>query len=254
MSVELGCGLIAIGRQWGTTPEVPSEADAMRFLQGAYDAGIRFFDTAPSYGLSEARLGRFLAGLTAEQRGGVRVATKFGEHWDDGKQEAYADHSLDALKRSFDQSRSRLGAIAVLQLHKTTPDLLRSPVVAEAFDYALANGVELIGASVSDPASAEIALAHDRFGVVQLPYNQASPQFRGAVASARGHGKQLLINRPLQMGNVIAAHDNGEVRKDALISAFGFILQEDFDGVVLTGTANLDHLQENMQAFAATRQ
>ena len=67
-SIELGCGLIAIGRPWGTTAEVPSEAEAIDFLQFAYDSGIRFFDTAPSYGLSEERLGHFLDLLTPQQR------------------------------------------------------------------------------------------------------------------------------------------------------------------------------------------
>ncbi|HJQ08207.1 MAG TPA: aldo/keto reductase [Candidatus Saccharimonadales bacterium] len=252
--VELGCGLIAIGRQWGTTPEVPSEAGAITFLQGAYDAGVRFFDTAPSYGLSEERLGIFLRSLTPEQRRGVRVATKFGEHWDSQERTVYADHSLDALKRSFDQSRSRLGEIVILQLHKTTPALLKSPVIAEAFNYALANGAKQIGVSVSDSVSAEIALTDDRFSVVQLPYNPASPQFHDAVASACEHGKELLINRPLQMGNITAATQDSESKQAAVVSAFRFILQEEFDGVILTGTANLGHLQENMAAFTAAQQ
>ncbi len=248
-NAELGCGLIAIGRQWGTTPEIPSKADALRFLQGAYDLGIRFFDTAPSYGLSEERLGIFLHSLSPKQRNEVRVATKFGEHWDTRDQAAYTDHSLDALKRSLDQSLERLGKITILQLHKTTPELLRSRVIARAFDYALEYGVGQLGVSVGDTASAASALADSRFSVLQLPYNQATPQFHDVVASARECGKELLINRPLQMGNIIAPPQDAEAKREAVMSAFNFILQENFDGVVLTGTANLEHLQENMAAF-----
>ncbi len=111
---------------------MPTEADAVHFLESAYELGIRFFDTAPSYGLSEERLGIFLDSLSPEQRSSVTVATKFGEHWNSDNQSAYADHSLEALKRSLDQSRHRLGQIAILQLHKTTPELLADPNVDEA--------------------------------------------------------------------------------------------------------------------------
>lgn len=253
-STELGCGLIAIGRQWGTTPEVPSVKEAVAFLQGAYDLGIRFFDTAPSYGLSEERLGVFLRSLAPEQRNQVRVATKFGEHWDAQDQTAYVDHSLDALKRSFDRSYRHLGKISVLQLHKTTPALLQSPIVAEAFDYASTSGVEQIGVSVSDPASAELALADERFGVMQLPYNQANTRFYNTVVSAREHGKELLINRPLQMGDITTPAQDSEGKREAIVSAFRFILQEDFNGTVLTGTANIEHLRENIAAFTAAKQ
>jgi len=78
--VQLGLGLISIGRTWGARPvPVPGEAEALAFLEGAYELGIRLFDTSPSYGDSEVKLGRFLTGLSREERAQVSVATKFGE-------------------------------------------------------------------------------------------------------------------------------------------------------------------------------
>ena len=82
-SVQLGLGLIGIGKPWGHTPApVPSEREAIALLESAFDVGIRYFDTAPSYGdgVSERRLGRFLKRMPAGQRSQVTVATKFGEH------------------------------------------------------------------------------------------------------------------------------------------------------------------------------
>ena len=252
--VELGCGLISIGREWGTTPEIPSETAALSFLQAAYDSGIRFFDTAPSYGLSEQRLGLFLKSLTAEQCKEVRVATKFGEHWDAEKQTGYVDHSLDALKRSFDRSQKLLGEIAVLQLHKTTPELLTNPDVIQAFEYAQSHGVSKIGVSVSDVESAAAAITDRRLGVIQLPYNQASAQFEHYVAVARDSDKELLINRPFQMGSVTSEVQTPEEKQATMIEAFRFILQEDFNGVILSGTSNPEHLRENIAAFEAANQ
>jgi aryl-alcohol dehydrogenase-like predicted oxidoreductase len=248
----LGCGLIAIGREWGTTPAIPSEADAQQFLDAAYELGVRVFDTAPSYGMSEARLGTFLARLTPEERQDVTVATKFGEHWNTETNSAYADHSLEALKRSLDQSANLLGSISILQLHKTSPEVLASDDVREAFTYARSLGIPVLGASISDPVSAELVVRDDRFMSIQLPYNEASLPFQEALRDAADADMFVLVNRPFQMGKV-SAGEAGD-KHAAAVRAYGFILQESFKGAVLTGTANIDHLRENMAAFAEAAQ
>ena len=56
---HLGSGLIGIGRIWGAKiTSVPSEKKASNFLDFAKKTGIFYFDTAPSYGKSEERLGK----------------------------------------------------------------------------------------------------------------------------------------------------------------------------------------------------
>lgn len=54
-------------------PALP-DTDADRLLACALDAGVVLVDTAPSYGVSEARIGRFLRG----RRDRVVLSTKFG--------------------------------------------------------------------------------------------------------------------------------------------------------------------------------
>ena len=62
--VQLGLGLIGIGKRWGHAGgEVPSEKDALSLLEFAVELGIRYLDSAPSYGVCEERLGKFLASL-----------------------------------------------------------------------------------------------------------------------------------------------------------------------------------------------
>ncbi|MCK5748763.1 MAG: aldo/keto reductase, partial [Oricola sp.] len=67
--IALGCASI------GNLYREIGEDQAQAVLQTAWDAGIRYFDTAPHYGrgLSEMRLGRFLAG-----RSGFTLSTKVG--------------------------------------------------------------------------------------------------------------------------------------------------------------------------------
>jgi len=241
-NVQLGLGLIGIGKPWGVAPhDIPSEAEARALLEFAYELGIRYFDTAPSYGdgVSEERLGRFLRSLSSDQRAGVAAATKFGEHWNAAVGEPYPDHSYDALRRSLDRSLDRLGRVDILQLHKTTPAALASVDVARAWDYAQSVGIERLGPSVSDPESARIALADPRYSVMQLPYNSANPAFGPTISAAATRRMWIAVNRPLAMGAMAADR----------AAAFAFILARPFTGVVLTGTTSRDHLAGNYAAF-----
>lgn len=249
--VRLGLGLIGIGKPWGyVRGEVPSEGEVRRFLEGAYQLGIRYFDTAASYGCSEQRLGDFLRTLAPAARASVTVATKFGEHWDEAAGEPYVNHSFSALARSLERSRERLGEIDVLQLHKTTPAVLASDEVARAWEMARGLGIPELGASVSDAESARLAIDAGVYTMLQAPYNSANPRFAPAFEAAGRAGMWVAANRPLEMGRIAAEVAPGE-RRGALQDAFGFALAAGFRGVVLSGTRSLPHLEENLTAFAA---
>jgi aryl-alcohol dehydrogenase-like predicted oxidoreductase len=244
-NVEFGLGLIGIGKPWGfANPEVPDERQALALLEHAFALGVRYFDTAPSYGVSEERLGRFLAALSPGERSQIRIATKFGEHWDAVKEEPFVDHTLGALQRSLDGSIERLGRIDLLQLHKTTPEVLRSSDLARAWEYAAALGITVIGASVSDLASADLAMAGEVYSVLQFPYNATQQTFAAVIDQAAARGMKVAINRPFGMGRML--YESREITKR---DAFAFILQKRFDGVVLSGTKSADHLEENWRAF-----
>jgi D-threo-aldose 1-dehydrogenase len=114
---RVGFGGAPLGNLFAPVPET----DAVRAVTAAYDAGIRYFDTAPLYGrgLSERRIG---AALRGRPRASFRVSTKVGRllrpvagRPSDG---AYADvpafeveydYSEDGALRSLDASLERLG-------------------------------------------------------------------------------------------------------------------------------------------------
>ena len=99
-----------------------SEQDARATLEAAWAAGIRAFDTAPHYGagLSEQRLGAFLAG---QPRREYVVCTKVGRLLADGEDLAegaegfygaprrrrFRDYSRDGVLASLEASLARLG-------------------------------------------------------------------------------------------------------------------------------------------------
>ena len=247
--ITLGCGLIGIGRKWGFKESaIPDENDTLKFLQHAYDTGIRFFDTAPAYGKSEERLGAFLQTLSSEQQNEITIETKFGEHWNVETEETSIDHHYESLKKSLENSLKRLGKIDILLLHKTNPKVLASYDLQRAMEFAKTKGIKKFGASVSDIESGEIVCRNTNFSVIQFPFNTENKTFERIIKLAKNQNKKIIINRPFNMGEMIHTNkrENQFLKK---VRAYKTILKEQFDGTILTGTKSLEHLEENYRAF-----
>ncbi|MDD2225064.1 MAG: aldo/keto reductase [Candidatus Shapirobacteria bacterium] len=249
-SVELGLGLIGIGREWGNIPSpIPNETEATEFLKKSVDLGILFLDTAPAYGSSEKKLGIFLKTLSDGERQSLTVSTKFGEHWDENNNQSYVDHSYEALCRSIDKSINILGKIDLLQLHKSNPDVLISRDFFRSLDYARKKGIFEFGASVSDLISGEIAIRSKDISVIQIPFNESNQSLEKLIDLSIINNKTLIINRPFNSGKNILPDTTKEEKKITLINSFRFILKKPFYGFILTGTTSIDHLKENIEAF-----
>ncbi|MDB1089807.1 aldo/keto reductase [Streptomyces sp. ACA25] len=141
---ELGLGTAAIAGLY--TPV--SEEAAHAAVQAAWDAGVRYFDTAPHYGLgeSERRLG---AALANRPRAACTVSTKVGRLLEprpgatgDDLANGFAvpathrrvwDFSADGVRRSLEESLRRLGLdrIDLVLLHD--PDDHAGQAFGEAY-------------------------------------------------------------------------------------------------------------------------
>jgi D-threo-aldose 1-dehydrogenase len=115
---ELGFGGASIGELFVRV----SDRDAQATLAAAWDAGVRYFDTAPWYGrgLSELRTG---AALRDHPRAEFALSTKVGRWlqpsktedfdgapWAGGSPNAVVfDYTYDGIMRSVEGSRLRLG-------------------------------------------------------------------------------------------------------------------------------------------------
>jgi D-threo-aldose 1-dehydrogenase len=105
---------------WGT-----AEKQGVATAVAALDAGIRYFDTAPLYGLGEAE--SRLAAAFAERPDAARdvvVATKVGRTLVDGPagRDAEFDFSADAVHRQLEASLTRLRRDRVDVVHVHDPD------------------------------------------------------------------------------------------------------------------------------------
>ena len=127
---RIGIGTGALGHLYTAVSDEEAEAT----LERAYDAGIRFFDTAPLYGagLAERRLGRV---LRTKEREEFVVSTKVGRlvEVEGPKGSWHFDFSYDGIMRSFEASLRRLGLDRVDILHLHDPEAH----VKEAVDSGL---------------------------------------------------------------------------------------------------------------------
>jgi D-threo-aldose 1-dehydrogenase len=130
---ELGFGAAQLGNLFVET----TDEEAAAAVDAAWDAGIRYFDTAPHYGLglSERRLG---AALASRNRDDYLVSTKVGRLLvpspatasiqDDGGFVVPAatrrewNFTRDGILRSFEQSLTRLGLDRVDIAYLHDPD------------------------------------------------------------------------------------------------------------------------------------
>jgi len=245
--LELGLGLLSIGRVWGDErSEPPSEQGAEDLLRQAIELGVTVFDTAPAYGTSEARLGRFLNGLGPGRRTDLVVMTKAGEHCDSDRGTSFVDHSRDALCRSIDRSLALLGRIDVLQIHKATREVVRDAGVMAALEYARACGIATFGASVSDEATGVAALETGAYDALQFPLNIADRSLAPLLTLLEETSGTAIINRPFAMGGLLRrGADTGAHAR----AAFRLLRETVYRGVVLTGTGKAAHLAENVEAF-----
>lgn len=125
---QLGFG----GAPLGNLYRKIEDADAQATLDAAWDAGIRYFDTAPQYGLGRSEL-RFSEALARFDLDALTLSTKVGrvlidcppeevtpEAFVDVPQKRIVfDYTYDGIMRSFDDSIARLGSdrIDMLMLH-----------------------------------------------------------------------------------------------------------------------------------------
>jgi D-threo-aldose 1-dehydrogenase len=182
----LGYGAAAVGNLYRAV----DDETAGLLLDAAWDSGIRYYDTAPHYGLglSERRLGEMLRRRPREE---FVVSTKVGRllvpdpdagRRDDDLFEVPADHrrvwdfSESGVRRSLEDSLGRLGLdrVDVLYLHDVERSGRDIGEVIDAGVAALARLrdeglVRAIGIGSSDLDAVERAVRTEAIDLVMLP-------------------------------------------------------------------------------------
>jgi D-threo-aldose 1-dehydrogenase len=126
--MSLGGG--PFGGMWAPVPEEQATAA----VHAAYAGGVRYFDTAPLYGVgtSERRLGVALRGLPRDE---LTISTKVGRllQDDDGTVPPTFDYTPDAIERSLEGSHERLGLERFDVVHAHDPERHVDAAIEGAF-------------------------------------------------------------------------------------------------------------------------
>jgi aryl-alcohol dehydrogenase-like predicted oxidoreductase len=190
----LALGTVELGLDYGIAAPGdfgrPDEAEAIRLVHAAIDAGITLIDTARAYGTSEEVLGKALAG----RRPAVVLASK-ARTTDDNGVTLHGESLRRALHQSLDESLRQLQTdyLDLWQLHSIDADLLaQADLVAEVFaDERRAGRIRSAGASTYGADLPLAAITAGCFDAIQITYSVLDQRLADRVlpaAAERGVG------------------------------------------------------------------
>jgi aryl-alcohol dehydrogenase-like predicted oxidoreductase len=269
---SIGLGLAALGRpgyiNLGHDEDLPAgravedlRARTHLLIEQAWQAGVRYFDAARSYGLAETFLGEW---LTPERRTQLTVGSKWGYTYvADWRQDVAThevkDHSLATFERQWPETLQALGGPPDFYLvHSLTLD---SPALGDKqlLDRLreLADSGVRVGLSTSGPHQAETlrrALASDTpFTAVQATWNVLETSAGSALAEAHAAGWFVVVKEAVANGRLTLkagetpfnefARQHG-VTPDAL--AIGAAAAQPWADVVLSGAITAEQLESNL--------
>jgi len=277
-TTRLGIGAWGFGPIGAPATQVGDDAALVAVLRTAFEAGIRYLDTAESYA-NEDRLGRLLpaAGVPAD----LTIATKSGRS---GKvtEGLTADHFRRSAERSLRDLR--LDRLPLLLIHDPRNDDDMAEVLGpggalEGLRKLQSEGlVQHIGVATGTIGPLWTAVETGEFDVIQLPrlytlLNTAGKD-TGLLAAARAKGMGTLVPAPFG-GNILAtgvrpdreplymyrpaipevvdAVRRMEARCQELgvslpVAALAFVLTEQLVDVAIVGVARPEEIHWNVPA------
>ena len=166
------------------------ERDVEALLRTAVDCGITLIDTARSYGLSEERIGRFMAPV----RDAVVLSTKVGYGV-----EGVADWTGECVRLGIDQALVRLATdrIDIVHLHSCPTDVLERGDVITALHDARRAGKIRCAAYSGDNEALAWAAASGQFDSLQLSWNLCDQHAAAVIERACEAGLGVIAKRPL---------------------------------------------------------
>lgn len=279
----MGLGLAALGRpgyiNLGHGQDLKGKSvramqqHALAVLDEAYDAGLRYFDAARSYGRAEEFLGHWLR----ERAHRVTIGSKWGytyvADWrTDVDTHEVKSHDLATLERQWPETLAALGQQPNIYLiHSATLDsgvLDNAPVLAKLAELA-AKGVR-VGLSTSGAGqAATIRKALDvrvdgayPLSVVQATWNVLEPSAGAALAEAHAAGWTVVVKEGVANGRLTSRGLSGtgdvpdELKQAAKAAgvtpdavALAAVLAQPWADIVLSGATTSEQLQQNLLAL-----
>ncbi|WP_442505719.1 aldo/keto reductase [Novipirellula sp. SH528] len=260
---QLGYGSMGLRgpKTWGVRDV--SDQDAESFLNLVLDSGINFIDTAPDYGASEERIGRFIGSRRSE----YFLASKCGCMYTQHEDHLEIDHhwKKDVIKRNLELSLARLqtGHLDLLQFHGGDAETLeREGLIRQLVDFRAQGLIRFIGISTKLPEITNL-MKLGVFDTFQVPYSALAPEHHETITQAANNGAGIILR-----GGIAHGGPDAEIKRPALDDVWS---QADLDELLpegmsraelilrytlshphchttIVGTCNPGHLSENIAA------
>lgn len=277
----LGLGTAALGRPQyinirtdkNVNPHLEAfKQNSFNVLEHAYQLGIRYFDTAPGYGLAEDLL---LEWLQTKNDPTIQIATKWGytyvANFDaNAKVHEVKEHSLEKLKEQWEVSKAFLPHVKIYQIHSATLEtgVLNNEAVLKqlAFlknEHNLQIGITTTGSNQLEVIKKALDVSVEGkqlFDGFQVTYNILDQSLDAITNELIQQGKKIIIKEAVANGRIFRNSKYPEYTKlyDTLetiatkykvgpdVIALKFCEQNIKNSMVLSGASNLEHLKSNL--------
>lgn len=280
---KIGLGTAAIGRpKYINIRSQETEAFALdafkangyHVLESAYQQGIRYFDTAPGYGLAEQLIFDW---IKTKDENSIEVATKWGYAYaadfdPNASIHEVKDHSVDQLVKQWEESKKLLPYLSTLQIHSATFDtgvLENEKVIQKLAEIKSAHSI-LIGLTTRGANQVEVLKKAleikvqntPLFDAFQITYNILDQSLLEVSDLIKNNGKRIVIKEALANGRVFP-NSNYPKYSDLYIAlskmankyavgvdaiALKFCVQTIDPFIVLSGASEPDQVKENLKS------
>ncbi len=237
---KLGFGAYQIGRipsdkYASAGSPLPTDQEAEQLLGGVLDCGITLIDTAPAYGISEERIGKFIS----HRRSEYILSSKVGERVDGS-----FDFSFKGMAASVEQSLKALKAdhLDYLLIHAPPNDLAlltdsdAVEFMCDAKQKGLATHIGFSGKTIEAQMH-----ALQWSDVMMIEYSHANQSQEDVILAAHESNTIVLVKKALNSGHLDPQ------------DAIPFLLcdspaKDSIDSIVI-GSKSLPRMEENQQRF-----
>ncbi|QXP71287.1 aldo/keto reductase [Polaribacter sp. R2A056_3_33] len=285
--MQLGLGTAALGRPQYINVRTENcdnsnlaefRKQSFNVLEKAYNLGIRYFDTAPGYGLAEELV---LEWLKTKNDKTIEIATKWGYTYTanfdaNATVHEVKEHSLSKLNEQWDFSKQLLPYLKVYQIHSATLEtgVLENKEVLErlAFlkkEHNLKIGLTTTGTNQVEVIKKALNVLVDGepvFDLFQVTYNfldQSLIEISGKLVS---QNKSIVIKEALANGRVFKNESythyakmyttlenlakKHQVGVDAI--SLKYCEQTIPGSIVLSGASSIDQMKQNLEMNSFT--
>jgi aryl-alcohol dehydrogenase-like predicted oxidoreductase len=246
----------------------------LKILDEAYHQGIRYYDTAPGYGMAEQLLIDWIA---ERQYTDVEIATKWGYSYvanfdPSAKVHEIKEHTLQNLNRQWEQSKKLLPNLSTYQIHSATFEsgVLKNEEVLNRLgqlkqEFGIRIGMSSTGANQKEVLKAAMDIAHEGenlFDVYQVTYNVLDQSLAHITKKLSAQNKRVVVKEALANGRVFSNSNfphyaNLYKLLELLASKYGvgidaiairFVIDSINPFIVLNGASQKEHITGNLKA------